>query len=155
MRPSRHSTGEYVKEMAHTNGIESFWSTLKRAHKGTFHKISEKHLQRYVDQFAAKHNIRDLDTIDQMNAVVAGMIGKRLMYRGINSNSLMRRRKTIGYQPVTGVEPGALVRALVRHKPSANERNIENMSDNNTLDDEIHSAKSHAPQAKWLSAISS
>ena len=31
----RHSTGEYVKEMAHTNGMESFWSMLKRAHKGT------------------------------------------------------------------------------------------------------------------------
>ena len=41
----RHSTGEYVKEMAHTNGMESFWATLKRAHKGVYHKISPKHLQ--------------------------------------------------------------------------------------------------------------
>ena len=31
-------------------------------HKGVYHKISPKHLQRYVDQFAAKHNIRDKDT---------------------------------------------------------------------------------------------
>ena len=54
---------------------------LKRAHKGTFHKISSKHLNRYVSEFAGKHNIRDRNTIDQMNAVVAGMIGKRLMYR--------------------------------------------------------------------------
>ena len=79
----RHSAGEHVKEMAHTNGIESFWATLKRAHKGVYHKISPKHLQRYVDQFAVKHNIRDRDTIDQMNAVVAGMVGKRLMYRDL------------------------------------------------------------------------
>ena len=35
----RHSAGEYVKEMAHTNGIESFWATLKRAHKGVYHKV--------------------------------------------------------------------------------------------------------------------
>ena len=35
--------------MAHTNGIESFWSMLKRAHNGTFYKISPKHLQRYVN----------------------------------------------------------------------------------------------------------
>ena len=44
----RHSVGEYVRDMAHTNGVESFWSMLKRAHKGTFHKISPKHLDRYV-----------------------------------------------------------------------------------------------------------
>ena len=66
----RHSTGEYVKEMAHTNGMESFWATLKRAHKGTFHKISEKHLQRYVDEFAGRHNVRKADTIDQMQNVL-------------------------------------------------------------------------------------
>ena len=79
----RHSVGEYVSGMAHTNGIESFWATLKRAHKGVYHKISPKHLQRYVDQFAAKHNIRDKDTIVQMQSVVAGMVGKRLMYRDL------------------------------------------------------------------------
>ena len=67
----------------HVNGLESFWATLKRAHKGVYHKISEKHLQRYVDQFTAKHNIRDNDTIDQMRDLVAGMIGKRLMYRDL------------------------------------------------------------------------
>ena len=42
----RHSVGEYVDGMAHTNGIESFWSMLKRAHKGVYHKMSAKHLQR-------------------------------------------------------------------------------------------------------------
>ena len=42
----KHSVSEYVNGMAHTNGIESFWSMLKRAHKGTFPKISSKHLHR-------------------------------------------------------------------------------------------------------------
>ena len=78
-----HSVGEYVRGMAHTNGIESFWAMLKRAHKGTFHKISPKHLQRYVNEFAEKHGIRDRDTIDQMYAVVAGIAGKRLRYRDL------------------------------------------------------------------------
>ena len=41
----KHSVGEYVDGMAHTNGIELFWSMLKRAHKGVYHKISPKHLQ--------------------------------------------------------------------------------------------------------------
>ena len=71
--------------MAHTNGIESFWATLKRAHKGVYHKISEKHLQRYVDQFAGKHNAREADTISQMQSVVAGLVGRRLMYRDLVS----------------------------------------------------------------------
>ena len=77
----KHSVAEYVRGMAHTNGIESFWATLKRAHMGTFHKISPKHLNRYVQQFAGKHNERNRDTIDIMRHVVAGLVGKRLLYR--------------------------------------------------------------------------
>ena len=78
-----HSVGEFVRQQAHTNGIESFWSMLKRAHKGVYHKISPKHLQRYVDEFAARHGIRERDTIDQMGALVEGMVGKRLPYRDL------------------------------------------------------------------------
>ena len=79
----RHSVGEYVRDMAHTNGIESFWSMLKRAHKGVYHKISPKHLQRYVDEFAGRHGIRELDTTNQMGVVAARMAGKRLCYRSL------------------------------------------------------------------------
>ncbi len=69
--------------MAHTNGIESFWSGLKRAHKGTFHKISPKHLKRYVKEFEGRHNSRDADTKQQMTRVISGMQGKRLRYRDL------------------------------------------------------------------------
>ena len=88
-----HSVLEYVRGDVHTNGIESFWSMLKRAHKGTFHKMSPKHLNRYVREFAGKHNLRDLDTLDIMGAVVTGMDGKRLKYdtltadNGLNSGA--------------------------------------------------------------------
>ena len=67
-----HSVGEYVRREAHVNGVESFWSILKRAHKGTFHKISPKHLNRYVQEFAGKHNLRELDTLAQMRTLPAG-----------------------------------------------------------------------------------
>ena len=77
----RHSVGEYVSGMAHTNGIESFWSMLKRAHKGVYHHFSVKHLQRYVDEFAGRHGVRELDTINQMEVVASRMVGKRLSYR--------------------------------------------------------------------------
>ena len=79
----KHSVGEYVNGHIHTNGIESFWSMLKRAHKGVYHKLSPKHLQRYVDQFTGRHNVRDLDTIRQMAMVTEGMAGKRLKYRDL------------------------------------------------------------------------
>ena len=71
--------------MAHTNGVESFWSMLKRAHKGVYHKLSGKHLHRYVQEFAGRHNIRDRDTIDQMQHVVAAMVGRRLMYKELTA----------------------------------------------------------------------
>ena len=45
--------------------------------------MSVKHLRRYVCEFAERHNIRDLDTIDRMKDVVAGMVGKRLMYKDL------------------------------------------------------------------------
>ena len=79
----KHSVSEYVNGMAHTNGIESFWSMLKRAHKGTFHKISPKHLQRYVSEFAGKHNIRQSGTLDQMRDTVARLVGARLLWRDL------------------------------------------------------------------------
>ena len=78
-----HSAGEYVRGQAHTNGIESFWAMLKRAYQGTYHKISPKHLDRYIQEFAGKHNVRSEDTIRQMRHVVAGLVGKRLMYRDL------------------------------------------------------------------------
>ena len=70
----------YRNGKAHTNGIESFWAMLKRGYHGVYHKMSVKHLNRYVNEFTGRHNIRGLDTLDQMAAVVRGMDQKRLRY---------------------------------------------------------------------------
>ena len=83
----RHSVGEYVRDMAHTNGVESFWSTLKRAHKGTFHRLSPKHLNRYIQGFAGKHNLRESGTLDQMRDTVAQLLGRRLLLRDLIADS--------------------------------------------------------------------
>ena len=69
--------------MVHTNGMESFWSMLKRAYVGTYHKLSPKHLNRYVQEFAGKQNIREHDTFDQMGVMVHGMMRKRLTYKAL------------------------------------------------------------------------
>ena len=77
----KHSVSEYVREQAHVNGVESFWAMLQRAHTGTFHKMSPKHLDRYVQEFAGKKNFRESDTLDQMRATVLGLVGHSLPYR--------------------------------------------------------------------------
>ena len=79
----KHSVGEYVREQAHTNGMESFWAMMKRGFTGTYHLISPKHLHRYVDEFQGRHNNRPLDTERQMANVVQGADGKRLRYQDL------------------------------------------------------------------------
>ena len=82
-----HSVGEYVRDMASTNGMESFWSMLKRGHQGIYHKFSPKHLDRYMTEFAGRHNDREADTVDQMTGIVAGMVGKRLTYADLTADN--------------------------------------------------------------------
>ena len=76
----KHSAREYVRGMAHTNGIESHWAMLKRGYDGVYHHMSEKHLGRYIGEFAGRHNARPLDTADQMAAMACGGVGKHLPY---------------------------------------------------------------------------
>ena len=78
-----HSIGEFVNLWATTNGIESFWALLKRGYQGTYHQMSVKHLHRYINEFAGRNNVRDLDTLDQMTLLTLGMLGRRLRYRDI------------------------------------------------------------------------
>ena len=80
-RTVRHSAGQYVSEQAHINGMESFWAMLKRAYMGTYHRMSRAHLQRYIDEFAGRHNQRKMDTEVQMVMLVQQMVGRRLHYR--------------------------------------------------------------------------
>lgn len=75
-----HSLLEFVRGPVHTNNLESFWSMLKRAYVGTYHHLSAKHLQRYVDEFAGRYGMRDLGTHMQMRLTAYGLVGRRLTY---------------------------------------------------------------------------
>ena len=81
----KHYLRQYVDGEVHVNGIEGHWAHLKRGCRGTFHYLSEKHLHRYANEFAGKHGIRKKSTRKQMQKVVAGMLGKRLLYRELTS----------------------------------------------------------------------
>ena len=76
----KHSVGEYVRGQVHTNGIESFWSMLKRGYMGVYHKMSPKHLHRYVVEFRGRGNRCPMGTIVQMAKWVQGAAGKQLRY---------------------------------------------------------------------------
>ena len=76
----RHTKGIYVnKEGYHTNGIEGFWSHLKRGIKGIYHVVSPKHLQKYCNEFAYRYNTRKLDDMQRFMQFLP-MANKRLCY---------------------------------------------------------------------------
>ena len=75
-----HSAGEYVRGMAHTNGLESHWALFDRGIYGTYHHVSVKHLDSYNTEFSGRHNTRPLDTAEQMTAMAQGADGKRMRY---------------------------------------------------------------------------
>lgn len=93
-----HSAKEFVNGVAHTNGIESFWAMLKRGMYGVYHHYSMKHLPRYVNEFAGRHNDRPLDTIEQMSSMFLSGIGKQLRYDELIGEPQTRqpRMKTFG-----------------------------------------------------------
>ena len=86
-----HGVGEYVRGMAHTNGMESFWSMLQRGYVGIYHWMSDKHLNRYVNEFEGRHNNRPADTLSQMAALMRGCIGKRLRWMDLIADTGMPR----------------------------------------------------------------
>jgi transposase-like protein len=72
---------EYVRENVHTNGMENFWSLLKRGIGGTYVSVEPYHLFRYVDEQAFRFNNRkDLDDAGRFSLAVSQIVGKRLTY---------------------------------------------------------------------------
>ncbi|HWA18842.1 MAG TPA: IS1595 family transposase [Devosia sp.] len=76
----RHSAGEYVNGSYHTNGIEGFWSLLKRQIIGIHHFVSAKHLNRYVSESAWRFNLRSIGEGARVNQLLADANG-RLRYK--------------------------------------------------------------------------
>ena len=60
-----HQEGVYVSGAFSSNGLENYWSILKRGIIGTFHFVSPKHLQKYCDEFTERYNKRDISNIDR------------------------------------------------------------------------------------------
>ena len=65
----------YVDGDIHTNTIEGFWALLKRGVFGQFHSVSRKHLQKYVDEFCFRYNLRNIDMNDAFNLTINRGLG--------------------------------------------------------------------------------
>lgn len=87
-----HSVGEYVRGQIHTNGMESFWALLRRGYTGIYHKMSPEHLDRYVNEFAGRHNIRSMDTGMMMSELASSMSRKRLTYKRLIKHGVYAHR---------------------------------------------------------------
>ena len=81
-----HSAKEFVNGMAHTNGIENFWSHLKRGIDGIYHSISKEHLQSYVDEFVLRFNTRKFSTQGRFDFVLSAITDTRLTYETLIKN---------------------------------------------------------------------
>ena len=91
-----HSKRQYVDEDIHTNGIESFWSGIKRGYKGTYHYMSPEHLSRYVKEFTGRFNMREHDMIQRMEILACGMAGRRLRYKDLVEHGTRQAKAKLG-----------------------------------------------------------
>jgi transposase-like protein len=74
---------EYVNENVHTNGMENFWSLLKRGLHGTYISVEPFHLFRYVDEQAFRFNNRRDTDAERFNLAVCQILGKHLTWKTV------------------------------------------------------------------------
>jgi hypothetical protein len=87
----KHEQVDHSKEFVrgvilHTNFAESYHSLFKRGIIGTFHHISEKHMERYLREFECRWNTRKLTDLERTNLVIKATQGKRLMLKQPNES---------------------------------------------------------------------
>ncbi|MCL2722733.1 MAG: IS1595 family transposase [Treponema sp.] len=83
----KHNQGEYVNGRVHTNTIENFWSILKRGIVGVYHFATRKHLQKYVNEFVFRYNLKHYNQQDRFNYFFKNM-QNRLRWKDLVANDI-------------------------------------------------------------------
>jgi len=99
-----NKTETYVRGQVHVNGMENFWSLLKRSLRGTYVAVEPFHLSRYVDEQVFRYNHRKdgnrkLNDSDRFAAVMAQVLGRRLTYAELTGKDESPRHETTGAGP--------------------------------------------------------
>jgi len=79
---------EYVRGAVHTNGVENFWSLLKRTVKGTYVSVDPLHMDRYLGEQTFRFNARKDNDLGRFRAVLGSVAGKRLTYKELTDHGL-------------------------------------------------------------------
>ncbi len=80
---------KYVDGKIHTNGMENFWSLLKRSINGTYVSVEPFHLFRYLDEQVYRFNSRKLGDGERFSIAVAGILGKRVTFKQLTGNAVV------------------------------------------------------------------
>jgi len=83
----------YVEGRVHTNGMENFWSLLKRGIGGTYVSVEPFHLFRYLDEQAFRYNNRKMTDSERFDIAVRGIVGKRVTYDKLTGNEEWKARQ--------------------------------------------------------------
>jgi transposase-like protein len=78
----------YVEGKVHTNGLENFWSLLKRTIKGTYVSVDPFHVAAYLDEQVHRFNNRGLNDRGRFVDVVRSIVDRRLTYRDLTGADL-------------------------------------------------------------------
>ena len=85
---------EYVRGEVHTNGMEDFWSLVRRALKGTYVSVEPFHLFRYLDEEAWRYNNRMMDDSERFDIGIRGIVGKRITYKELIGKAEIQETET-------------------------------------------------------------
>src|SRR5207249_8161379 len=85
----------YVDGKVHTNGLENFWSLLKRGLKGTYVSVEPFHLFRYLDEQVYRFNNRRMTDAERFDVAVRGIVGKRLTFDQLTGKTAEAQEVTV------------------------------------------------------------
>lgn len=94
-----HNAKEYVNGNTHTNTMEGFWSLLKRGIMGIYHSMSDKHLQKYLDEFVFRYNTRQLNEADRFNLMLSGL-ATHLPYKNLIEDAKQQPSWATDFKPI-------------------------------------------------------